>query len=87
MRPASGIPCALQIFGGDALQNSGSTCRGNAESHPLDRRPGESQDPLPQAFVVQHALSQSSFTDRFRGMGPGFRQDDSGSGYAFAFAR
>jgi len=33
VRPASGIPCALLIFEGDAInQDSGKSCRGNADA-------------------------------------------------------
>ena len=36
------------------------------------------QDPLPQAEVVSSIVDQTRLTDSFRGMGPGFRQDDRG---------
>jgi len=36
------------------------------------------QDPLPQAEVVSSIVDQMNPIDRFRGMGPGLRQDDSG---------
>src|SRR3954452_23276190 len=48
-------------------------------AHKLWRRPGDSQDPLPQEAVGRQTCSSvlRPFTiDRFRGMGPGFRQDD-----------
>ena len=52
----------------------------------LDKRAIASaiQDPLPQAEVVSGIVDQTSPTDRFRGMGPGFRQDDGGDCGAFA---
>ena len=59
--------------------SSGETCRENAKQRPhTHRRPGESQDPLPQMIVVVRRWNDESHSQfLLRSMGPGFRQDDS----------
>src|SRR5215831_8435687 len=47
-------------------------------AHPSRRRPCERRDPYPPGFIVTKVVRDRGSNDRFRGMGPRFREDDSG---------
>src|SRR5215472_353769 len=45
-------------------------------AHPSRRRPCERRDPYPPGFIVTKVVRDRGSNDRFRGMGPRFREDD-----------